>query len=83
VEFAPGTKLISEGQALIAAPEGSAKPAQQSALKQGALESSNVNSIGSVITLIGVQRQAEMLQRAMSLFDTEFNQIASTQLAKV
>ncbi len=83
VEFAPGTKLTSEGETLIAAPEGSAKPAQQSSLKQGALESSNVNSISSVVTLIGVQRQAEMLQRCMSLFDTEFNHIASTDLAKV
>jgi len=83
VEFAPGTKLTSEGQALIAAPEGSAQPAQQSALRQGALESSNVNSISSVVTLIGVQRQAEMLQRAMSLFDTEFNRIATSDLPKV
>jgi len=82
-EFAPGTKLTSEGGTLIAAPAGSAKPAQQSQLKQGALEASNVNSISSVVTLIGVERQAEMLQRAMSLFDTEFNHIASTDLAKV
>jgi hypothetical protein len=42
-----------------------------------------VNSISSVVTLIGVERQAEMLQRALSLFDTEFNHIASTDLAKV
>ncbi len=83
VEFAAGTKLTSEGGTLIAAPEGSAKPAQQPALKQGALEASNVNSITSVVTLIGVERQAEMLQRAMSLFDTEFNHIASSELAKV
>ena len=83
VEFPAGTKLTSEGGTLIAAPEGSAKPAQQSALKQGALEASNVNSINSVVTLIGVERQAEMLQRALSLFDTEFNHIAATDLAKV
>jgi flagellar basal-body rod protein FlgF/flagellar basal-body rod protein FlgG len=83
VEFAPGTKLTSEGGTLIAAPEGSAKPAQQPTLRQGVLESSNVNSIGSVVTLIGVQRQAEMLQRAMSVFDTEFNRIATSDLAKV
>jgi flagellar basal-body rod protein FlgF len=82
-EFAPETRLTSEGGALIAAPDGSAKPAQQSKLQQGALESSNVNSINSVVMLIGVQREAEMLQRAMSLFDTEFNRIASTDLAKV
>jgi len=82
-DFAPGTQLTSEGEALLAAPEGSAKVAEQSALKQGTLESSNVNSIASVVTLIGVQRQAEMLQRAMSLLDNELNRTASTDLAKV
>lgn len=82
-EFAPGTTLTSEGGTLLVAPAGSAKPVQQPALKQGTLESSNVNSISSVVTLIGVQRQAEMLQRAMSLFDAEFNRIASSDLAKV
>jgi flagellar basal-body rod protein FlgF len=83
VEFARGTKLASEGGTLISAPEGSAKAAQQSSLKQGTLEASNVNSITSVVTLIGVQRQAEMLQRAMSLFDSELNRVATTDLAKV
>ncbi len=83
VEFAAGTRLTSEGETLLSAPEGSAQPAQLSTLRQRALESSNVNSISSVVTLIGVQRQAEMLQRAMSVFDSEFNHIASTELAKV
>jgi flagellar basal-body rod protein FlgF len=83
VDFAPGTKLTSEGGSLLAAPAGSAQPATQSRLRQGALESSNVNPISSVVALIGVQREAEMLQRAMSLFDTEFNRIATTDLPKV
>jgi flagellar basal-body rod protein FlgF len=83
VDFAPGTLLTSEGETLLSAPPGSAQPAQQSMLKQGALESSNVNPIRSVVTLIGVQREAEMMQRAMSLFDTEFNRIATTDLPKV
>lgn len=82
-EFAPGTRLAPEGDTLLNAPAGSAKPARQSAVKQGALESSNVNSIAAVVTLIGVQRQAEMLQRAMSLFDSELNRTATTDLAKV
>jgi flagellar basal-body rod protein FlgF len=82
-EFAAGTKLTPEGGSMLAAPAGSAKPAKQSTVRQGTLESSNVNSINSVVTLIGVQRQAEMLQRAMSLFDTEFNRIAASDLAKV
>jgi flagellar basal-body rod protein FlgF/flagellar basal-body rod protein FlgG len=83
VEFAPGTKLTPEGETLLAAPEGSAKPAPKAALRQGVIETSNVNSISAVVTLIGVQRQAEMLQRAMTLFDNEFNRIASTDLARV
>ncbi len=83
VEFAPGTTLTPEGGALISAPEGSAKAVLQPTMRQGSLESSNVNSVSSVVELIGVQRQAEMLQRAMSLFDSELNHIASTELAKV
>ena len=83
VEFAPGTKLTPEGESLLASPEASAKPSPKPALRQGAIEASNVNSINAVVTLIGVQRQAEMLQRAMTLFDNEFNRIASTDLAKV
>ncbi|MGA2979050.1 MAG: flagellar basal-body rod protein FlgF [Terriglobales bacterium] len=83
VDFASGTPLTSEGGTLLSAPEGSAKLMSPPALKQGALESSNVNSVSSVVALIGVQRQAEMLQRAMSLFDTEFNRIATSDLPKV
>lgn len=82
VEFAPETKLTSEGGALLAA-DGSARPAQQSALRQGTLESSNVNGVGAVVTLLGVERQAEMLQRAMSLFHGEFNRIAAQDLPRV
>jgi flagellar basal body rod protein FlgG len=42
-----------------------------------------VNAINSVMTLIGVQRHAEMLQRALSMFDSEFNRIASGELSRV
>jgi flagellar basal-body rod protein FlgF/flagellar basal-body rod protein FlgG len=83
VDFPAGTQLTPEGESLFAAPEGSAQPTTQSQLKQGALESSNVNPISSIVTLIAVQREADMLQHCMSLFDTEFNQIASTELPKV
>jgi len=83
VEFAAGTKLTSDGGTLLSAPQGSARPASASTLKQGALEASNVNPISSVVALIGVERQAEMLQRAMSLFDSTMNQVAASDLAKV
>ena len=83
VEFDPETKLISEGGSLLNAPTGSELPARESSLRQGMLESSNVNAIGAVMTLIGVQREAEMLQRALTLFHTEFNRIAANDLPRV
>jgi flagellar basal-body rod protein FlgF/flagellar basal-body rod protein FlgG len=83
VEFAPGARLTAEGATLLAAPDGSAQPAKQSTVQSGTLESSNVNAINSVMTLIGVQRHAEMLQRALSMFDSEFNRIASGELSRV
>jgi flagellar basal-body rod protein FlgF/flagellar basal-body rod protein FlgG len=83
VEFAPGTNLKSEGEALLSSPSGSELPARQTSVREGALESSNVNAIGAVMTLIGVQRQAEMMQRALSLFHTEFNRIAANDLPHV
>jgi len=83
VDFPAGTELASEGGTLLSAPAGSAQPAKQLSLRQAMLESSNVNAIASVTALIGVQREAEMLGRALSLFDTEFNHIAASELGKV
>jgi flagellar basal-body rod protein FlgF len=83
VEFAPGARLTSEGGTLLAAPAGSAQAAKQTTIQQGTLETSNVNAITSVMNLIGVQRHAEMLQRALSMFDSEFNRIATSELPRV
>lgn len=82
-DFPAGARLQSEGGTLLSAPAGSDQAAKRVSLRQGTLESSNVNPIASVTALIGVQREAEMLGRAMSLFDTEFNHIAASELAKV
>jgi flagellar basal-body rod protein FlgF len=82
VDFPTGTNLLPEGGTLVSAPAGAELPAPQVSLRQSALESSNVNAISSVVGLISVQREAEMLGRALSLFDAGFNHIAS-DLAKV
>lgn len=83
VEFAPETRLISEGKSLLSAPAGTELPVRQTSVRPGMLESSNVNPISAVVSLIGVQRQFDMMQRAMSLFHTEFNRIASNDLPHV
>jgi flagellar basal-body rod protein FlgF/flagellar basal-body rod protein FlgG len=47
------------------------------------LESSNVNPVASMVELITAQRSAEMMQRAMTLFSSEFDKTASQDLPKV
>jgi flagellar basal-body rod protein FlgF len=83
VQFAPGAKAISEGETMISVPEADVVPARTASVRQGALESSNVNAINAVMSLIAVQRQFDTMQRAMSLFHTEFNRIAANDLPHV
>ena len=80
-EFAPGASVTSEGNGLLIA--GQAQPARRTVVRQGALEASNVNPIRAMTELIGVERQAEMMQRAMSLFHSEMNRIAANDLPRV
>jgi len=83
VEFPSGTPLVSAGESLYSAPTAAARPASASRIQQGMLESSNVNAIASAVGLIGLQRNAESLQRAMSLFHTELNRAAVEDLPRV
>jgi flagellar basal-body rod protein FlgF len=83
VEFSPATSLRAVGNALYAAPEGSALPPAASSIRQGMLEESNVSAVESVVELIQVQRNAQMMQRALSIFDSQFNQTAVQDLPRV
>jgi len=82
-EFAPDTELQAAGNALYAAPKDSELPAGSTSIRQGMLEEANVSPVASVVQLIAVQRNAEMLQRAMGVFDSQFNQIAAQDLPRV
>jgi flagellar basal-body rod protein FlgF/flagellar basal-body rod protein FlgG len=52
-------------------------------IHQGALESSNQDVIQGTLQLILVQRQAEMMQKALSVFHGDFDKTASEDLPKV
>ena len=82
-EFAPGTSLTAVGDATYSAPAGTALPVTESSVSQGMLEGSNVGAMEGVVQLITVQRNAEMLSRAMSAFDNQLNQTAVQDLPKV
>lgn len=79
-EFAPGTQLTPLGQTYFSAPAGSAHTATGSTLAVGELESSNVNAIEAETDLIALQRHFDLLERALKIFNTDFDQAAATQL---
>jgi len=83
VDFPSGTPLESMGNNYYSAPEASAIPATQASVQQGMLESSNVNPVSSAVELVTVQRYAELMQRALSMFQTDMNQVAAQDLPKV
>ena len=82
--FPKGTELKPEGADRYRAPEGvQAQAAKDAAVHQGALESSNQDTITASMNLILIQREAEMMEKALSVFHTEFNKIASEDLPRV
>jgi flagellar basal-body rod protein FlgF len=68
VKFDPGTSLQREGGSLIAAAGDQAAERPSSAqIKQGYLEQSNVNPINAVVTMVGIMRQFEAIQKSVDL----------------
>jgi flagellar basal-body rod protein FlgF/flagellar basal-body rod protein FlgG len=47
------------------------------------IEDSNVSPMQGVVQLISIQRNAEMMQRALTLFDSQLNQTAAQDLPRV
>ena len=83
VEFPAGTALTSAGDTYYSAPAGSEAVAKNSTMHQGMLESSNVNPVASVVELITVQRSAEMMQRALTMFHSDIDKTATQELPRV
>ena len=83
VEFPDGTELKSMGSTYYSAPPNTAADAVKSSVRQGMLESSNVNPITSVVELVEAQRSAEMMQRALGMFNNEMDKTATQDLPKV
>jgi len=83
VQFAAGTNLLPEGNSNFIAPAGSETAAVGSTVRQGMLEASNVNSIEGAVGLMSLQRQAEMLGRALSIFNSVFDRAAVQELPRL
>lgn len=83
VEFPKGTQLSSVGNTYYSAPANTGQDATNSSVRQGMLENSNVNSITSMVELVTAQRSAEMMQRALAMFNSEMDKTATQDVAKV
>jgi len=83
-EFAKDTQLNAEGANRYAAPDRAAitKP-RDSMIHQGEVEGANEDVIQGSLDLLLMQRQTEMMQKALTVFHTEFNKTASEELPRV
>ncbi|MGO8758882.1 MAG: flagellar hook-basal body protein [Terracidiphilus sp.] len=84
VTFPAGTELTPEGANRYVAPEGvTAVAAKDASVHEGALEAANQDTVQGSLDLLMMQRQAEMMQKALTVFHTEFNKFATEDLPKV
>lgn len=81
--FPPEVALSPEGVDRYLAPHEKASPSKTASLHQGSLEGSNQDVIQGSLQLILVQRQAEMMQKALTIFSNDFDKTASEDLPKV
>ena len=80
----PAKGLVLEGTNKDAAADG-VKPELETdaVVRQGAVEGSNQDAVHGTMQLILIQRQAEMMQKALSAFHNDFDRAASEDLPKV
>jgi flagellar basal-body rod protein FlgF/flagellar basal-body rod protein FlgG len=83
VEFPVNTQLTSLGNGNYSAPANTAKAATESNVRQGMLARPNVNPVASMVELVTAPRTAAMMQRALSMFNSEIDKTATQDLPKV
>jgi flagellar basal-body rod protein FlgF len=57
--------------------------AGSASVEEGALEGANQDSVSGTMQLVLVQRQAEMMQKALSVFNNDFDKTASEDIPRV
>lgn len=81
-DFTDKSALIAEGANRFSA--NGVKPIAGNALiEQGSVEGANENSVQGTMQLVLVQRQAEMMQKALSVFNNDFDKTAAEDLPRI
>ncbi|ADW69385.1 flagellar hook-basal body protein [Granulicella tundricola] len=82
-DFASTAGLTQEGANRFKAPDDAVPTASTAMVKQGAVEGANQDSVHGTMQLVLIQRQAEMMQKALSVFNADFDKTATEQIARV
>jgi flagellar basal-body rod protein FlgF len=82
--FPATAQLVPEGANRYVAPDDAKLTlTQEVTVHQGTIEAANQDAIQGTMDLIMMQRQAEMMQKALTVFHTDFNKFATEDLARV
>ncbi len=82
--FPAAVQLTPEGANRYSAPAGISPVLEKDAtVHQGAIEGANQDVVQGTMDLMMMQRQAEMMQKALTIFHTDFNKFASEDLPRV
>lgn len=81
-DFTNRYALTAEGASRFTA-NGEKPIAAEGAIEQGAIEGANQDAIHGSMQLVLVERQAEMMQKALSVFNNEFDKTATEELPRV
>ena len=81
--FPADTPLQALGTNRFAAPDGAQPAVIDTTVQQGSLEGANIDAVHGTMQLILIQRQAEMMQKALSVFNNDFDKTAAEDLGRV
>jgi len=82
-DFASASDLQPEGNTYFAAQANAGKPVASPNVVQGSLETSNADPVKSTVSLIELQRTAQLMEKALSIFHNDFNRTAAQDLPRV
>jgi flagellar basal-body rod protein FlgF len=81
-DFSDKSVLSAEGSNRFSA-NGAKPTAAHVSVEQGSVEGANEDPVHGTMQLVLVQRQAEMMQKALSVFNNDFDKTAAEDLPRV
>ena len=82
-DFPKPGMLQAESAGRLSAEQAGAPRAANGKIQQGSVEGANEDAVHGTMQLVMVQRQAEMMQKALSVFNNDFDKTAAEELPRV